>query len=144
MTVRRGPSLAKAPPPPLVSHAMHHVRGSEGRWRDLFATADAISEGSVKHEVTGPTWYGSTSVILALPPGTPEREKHFLAAFAACDVHVRLRALRLAQREAQVRAPGALGRGSCEIRVSGEAQGVRIDIDIQAPLIERRKTLRRV
>lgn len=144
MSVRRGPSLAKAQPPPLISHSTHRVRGFEGRWRELFATADAMSEGSVRQELTGPTWYGSTSVILPLPPETPEKERSFLAAFAACDVHVRLRALRLAQREAQVRAPGELGRGSCEIRVSGEGPGVRIDIDIQAPLIERRKAVRRL
>jgi hypothetical protein len=95
-----------------------------------------VSEGSVVQEAAGQVWYGSTSLILAVPPGTPAGELAFLAGVAAKDLHVKVRAVRLARREAQLRAPSSLGRSSCEIRVVSEARGVRIDVDIQAPLIE--------
>ncbi len=111
------------------------MRGSDSTWRALFDAADSVSEGSVVKEAAGPIWYGSTSLILALPPATPASELAFLAGVAAKDLHVRLRAVRLARREAQLRAPSSLGRSSCEIRVVSEPRGVRIDVDIQAPLI---------
>jgi len=112
------------------------VRGSDPEWRRLFDAADSVSEGSVKRDATGPVWYGSTSLILVLPPDTPANARALFAGVAARDPHVRLRAVRLAQREAQLRAPSSLGRCSCEIRVESEARGVRIDVDVQAPLIE--------
>jgi hypothetical protein len=112
------------------------VRGSDAEWRRLFEAADAVSEGSVRCDATEDVWYGSTSVILVLPHDATPEDRELVAGVAARDLHVRLRAVRLAQREAQLRAPSTLGRCSCEIRVGSEARGVRIDVDIQAPLIE--------
>ncbi len=43
----------------------------------------------------------------------------------------------LAFSEAAARAPSSLGRSACELRVSTDPRGVRIDVDVQAPLIER-------
>jgi hypothetical protein len=111
------------------------VRGSDAEWRALFERADAVSEGSVVDEGAGKVWYGSTSVILLLPADAFAGDFAFLAEVAARDLHVRLRAVRLAHREAQLRAPSTLGRCSCEIRVTSEKRGVRIDVDVQAPLI---------
>jgi hypothetical protein len=115
------------------------VRAEDPRWRDLFARADIVSEGSVREEMrdgrSTRTWYGSTSLIL--PTGEGE-EAELAAAVAARDLHIRLRALRTAHREACLRAPGRLGRFSCEIRVAPGPRGVRIDVDVQAPLIEGR------
>lgn len=134
---KRGPGLARCRPRGPVSFQWAPlVRGSDPGWRALFDGADSVSEGSVVKEAGGPVWYGSTSVILAAPAGTPETERTLLAGVAAKDLHVRLRAVRLARREAQLRAPSSLGRSSCEIRVVSEERGVRIDVDIQAPLIE--------
>jgi hypothetical protein len=110
--------------------AKTHVRG----WGELFDKADVVSEGSVRSEAGpegGRTWYGTTSVILLLDE---DREAH--AAVAATDLHVRLRAVRAATREASLRAPAPLGGVSCEIRVAEDARGVRIDVEVQAPLIE--------
>jgi hypothetical protein len=112
------------------------VRGSDAEWRRLFDEADAVSEGSVRADAAGDVWYGTTSLILVLPEDTTPEDRELVAGVAAKDLHVRLRAVRLAQREAQLRAPSTLGRCSCEIRVGSEARGVRIDVDIQAPLIE--------
>ena len=128
--------------PDLVERSGPFVRTTEGRWRDLFARADAISEGGVKDERSGRVWYGMTSLILGLPVETPVEERAFLRALAEKDVHVHLHALRCATREAQSRAPGMLGRTVCEVRFSDDPRGLRIDVDVQAPLIERRRVKR--
>ena len=128
--------------PDLVERSGPFVRTTEGRWRDLFARADAISEGGVKDERSGRVWYGMTSLILGLPVETPVEERAFLRALAEKDVHVHLHALRCATREAQSRAPGMLGRTVCEVRFSEDPRGLRIDVDVQAPLIERRRVSR--
>jgi hypothetical protein len=104
-------------------------------WRELFDTADAMSEGGARTEPGGDVWYGTTSLILPLPATAPEDERAFLAAVAERDLHVRLRALRVAQREASMRAPAPLGVFHCEIHVQSDPRGVRIDVDLQAPLI---------
>jgi hypothetical protein len=82
-------------------------------------------------------------LILCVDAASDE-ERAFLAAVAERDVHVRTRAIRAAVREAAVRAAadtglGAgsrLGRSQCEIRFAVDPRGVRIDVDVQAPLIE--------
>ncbi len=128
--------------PDLVERSGPFVRTTEGRWRDLFGTADAVSEGGIKDEKNGRVWYGSTSLILGLPVETPVEERAFLLALAQKDVHVHVHALRCATREAQSRAPGMLGRTVCELRFSEDPRGLRIDVDVQAPLIERRRVSR--
>jgi hypothetical protein len=128
--------------PELVERSGPFIRTTEGRWRDLFSEADAISEGGIKDEKSGRVWYGSTSLILGLPVETPVEERAFLRALAEKDVHVHVHALRCATREAQSRAPGMLGRTVCEVTFSEDPRGLRIDVDVQAPLIERRRVKR--
>jgi hypothetical protein len=111
------------------------VRTHEPPWRALFERADVVTEGGARDEPEGRVWYGSTSLILPLEAGV---DPHLAAALAARDPHVRLRAVRAAHREAALRAPGRLGRFVCEIHISTCSSGVRIDVDAQAPLIERR------
>jgi hypothetical protein len=130
-----GPGLAKARAVPLVLVRQPVlVRSSDSRLRELFARADVVSEGDVRDEPGGRVWYGSTSIILP----ADDRDSPWLAAVASRDLHVRLRALRTAQREACLRAPARLGRFACEIHVLTDARGVRVDVDVQAPLIEGR------
>jgi hypothetical protein len=116
------------------------VRSNEAAWRALFDRADTVSEGDARAETEGRVWYGSTSLILALAPG---EDPALLAELAERNAHVRLRAVRAAHREASLRAPGRLGRLMCEIHVRSTSEGVRIDVDVQAPLIERRAVPRR-
>ncbi len=143
MNPRCGPSIRKAKAPDLVERAGPFVRTTEGRWRELFADADAMSEGAVRDERNGERiYYGTTSLILGLPVETPVEERAFLRALAEKDVHVHVHALRCAHREAQSRAPGQLGRTVCEVRFSEDPSGLRIDVDVQAPLIERRSVSR--
>jgi hypothetical protein len=135
------PGLAKARGLPFVlAQTTTLLRAPDPRWRELFDCADIISEGSAREEDGGRMWYGSTSLILTIPGNEPA----LLAALAGRDVHVRLRAVRTAHREASLRAPGRLGRFTCEIQVAPDARGVRIDVDVQAPLIERRARTRSV
>lgn len=130
------PGLAKARELPLVlARPTTLLRAPDPRWRELFEHADIVSEGSVRAEATGRVWYGSTSLILPVPD---DADPILLAGLAERDVHTRLRALRTAHREASLRAPARLGRFCCEIRVAAEGRGVRIDVDVQAPLIEGR------
>lgn len=96
-----------------------------------------MSEGSLREERTGRVWYGSTSLFLHVDAGA-DAPPAFLAGLVERDVHVRLRAVRVAHREACLRAPGRLGRFTCEMRVLPDRGGVRIDVDVQAPLIEGR------
>jgi hypothetical protein len=101
-------------------------------WRALFEQADVVSEGAVREEGGDRMWYGSTSVILPTRGDTAR-----LAVLAKYDVHARTRALRAARREACSRAPCLLGRLACETHFSADPRGVRIDVDVQAPLIDR-------
>jgi hypothetical protein len=134
------PGLAKTRGLPLVhSRRATRVSAPDPRWRQLFERADAVSEGSVREESGGRIWYGSTSLILHVDPAdAPGSDSFFLAALVRRNAHVRLRALRTAHREACSRAPCRLGRLTCEMRVEPDARGVRIDVDVQAPLIETR------
>lgn len=134
------PGLAKARELPIVLvRPTTLLRAPDARWRELFESADIVSEGSVRTEASGRVWYGSTSLILCVPDDVhPE----LLAELAERNLHARLRAVRTAQREACLRAPARLGRFSCEIRVAPDGRGVRIDVDVQAPLIEGRARAR--
>jgi hypothetical protein len=138
-----GPGIAKARAVPLV--LLRHpvlVRSSDSRLRELFERADVVSEGCLRDERDAPgggrSWYGSTSIILP----ADDRDSEWLTAVAERDLHVRVRAIRTAQREACLRAPGRLGRFVCEIRILTDVRGVRVDVDVQAPWIEGRVTSR--
>ena len=134
------PGLAKARELPLVlARPTPLLRATDPRWRELFEQADIVSEGSVRAEANGRMWYGSTSLILRVPDGA---DPALLAELAGRDVHARLRAVRTAHREACLRATARLGRFTCEIRVAADGRGVRIDVDVQAPLIEGRARAR--
>lgn len=131
------PGLAKSRRPSFVAfESSSRVRTTDALWRDAFDAADAVSEGAARVEARGSVWYGSTSLILEVEAKTDE-ERAFLTAVAARDLHVRTRALRVAVREASVRAGVRLGRSQCEVRFAVDPRGVRIDVDLQAPFIER-------
>ena len=106
MIARRGPSLAKTRAPALIERDGSRVRTTNGRWRELFARADVMSEGMIREEVGERVWYGSTSLILELPVETSLEDRAELLAIARKDVHAHVHVLRSAHREAQSRAPG--------------------------------------
>jgi hypothetical protein len=107
---------------------------SDYRFRQLFEVADVMSEGATRQEAEGRFYYGSTSLLIPtakLRELAPERA-HDVARLLAADPHARLRAVRIACLEAQLRAGGPLGRVRAELVVRRERRGVRVDIEVEA------------
>jgi hypothetical protein len=101
----------------------------------MFEAADVVSEGSVRATAGDLIWFGTTSLVLSWPAEVQGIEaRAFVAALATRDPHVRIRALRIAHREASLRAPAPLGRAACEMRAFATTEGLRIDVDVEAPL----------
>lgn len=132
------PHLRKARPPLVQARTASLLRAVDGRVRELLATADAVSEGQARDEEAGRFWYGSTSILLHLD-NLSTAQRLTARAVLERDVHLRARLLRFAGREASLRAPGGLGPMTCEVRFADDPGGLRIDVDVQAPLIGGRR-----
>lgn len=129
-----GPGLAKARPRPFQERTATLVRGVDGAIAAALKGADPCTEGAAAKALDGgDAWFGSTSFLLPVA-GSSEVLAQW-AAWAGADVHVRLRALRVALGEASARAPGPLGTAKCELRVAPTTTGLRIDVDVEAPLL---------
>ena len=128
MAKPNGPGLARARPLPFYVQKTL-FRSQDARFREAFENADLVSEGALRTN----TYFGSTSILLFVPP--PERER--TAALARECVHVRLRAVRLARREAESRVGQKLGVSRCEVKIVASNDGLRIDVDLEAPLLRR-------
>jgi hypothetical protein len=132
----KSPGLRKARGVPLVeTRTLELYRSSDYRWRELFECADVMSEGATRQEPDGATHYGSTSVLLPFASkggGVPDEVGPDIARVIASDPHARLRAVRIACLEAQVRSNGRIGRVRAELCVRSDAHGVRIDVDVEA------------
>ena len=126
-----GPGLKRAGTLPFYVQKTL-FRGQDARFREAFERADLVSEGAVKTGTTD-TYYGSTSILLHVPPHERERTAHL----ARDCVHVRLRAVRLARREAEVRSQGRLGVSRCDVKIVAAPDGLRIDVDLEAPLLSK-------
>ncbi len=139
------PGLAKARQRGIVRiETVTRVRGDDAAWRALFERGDVMSEGRVGRGSRGEEiWFGTTSLILPMVREEDPRLRPFVASVAGLDLHVRLRAVRMATREAQSRAPGPLGTAACELSVGEDDRGLRIDVDVQAPLIASRSRTQR-
>lgn len=134
------PGLAKARREPLVSRrALPLVKSSDYRLRELFERADVMSEGKTRDEPDGATYYGSTSVLLTLASrggGVPDADADELVALVAIDPHARVRAIRIACLEAQVRARAPIGRVRAELSVRRDRRGVCIDVEVEARVFD--------
>ncbi len=133
---RPGPGLAKAGPGALVRRrCLQLLAVEDGPARQLIDGADVVSEGLARPEVSGSVYYGSTSVLLLARSrggAVPDADIATMAALLASDPHLRLRALRIAVREARARAPGEIGPVSAELEVSPSPAGVVITVDVVA------------
>src|SRR5687767_14186716 len=110
----RGPGLKKT-----ATFALVHARtvelwqSSDYGWRELFETADVMSEGATRQEPEGKRYYGTTSVLLKLVSNggrVPDAQAETVARLIERDPHARLRAVRIACVEAQVRSVSPIGR----------------------------------
>ncbi|MBK6459469.1 MAG: hypothetical protein IPF92_00440 [Myxococcales bacterium] len=132
---RLGPGLAKSRASLLLhAPAPGRVRTCDAAWRELFDRADVVSEGGVRDEPGGEVWYGTTSALLRVDASLAAPFEP--SALAERDLHARLRAVRLARREALSRAPSTLGPLRCELRFSTHPRGLRVDVEVEAALIE--------
>lgn len=134
---RRGPGLAKTRRLELLQRRSVEVwQSTDYRWRELFEAADVMSEGATRSEPEGPVYYGSTSVLLALTSlGIAETEVAEIIAMIGSDPHARVRAVRVACLEAQLRAAGPLGRVRAELFVRRDRRGVRVDVEVEARVL---------
>jgi hypothetical protein len=132
------PGLAKIRVVPLVQRRRVELcTAHEGRWREILDAADIVSEGSARAEGPLLIYYGSTSVLLPRRSAgglLPDLDIESLARVLRLDPHVRLRALRIAHREAQARAGASMGTLSAEIQIKEAARGVIIAVEVTARL----------
>lgn len=109
---------------------------SDYRIRELFESADVMSEGAWRPTPDGARHYfGTTSIVLPVHSAggaIPDAQLAPLTALFLRDPHVRLRALRIACREANVRAESALGSVRAELTIVRDVHGIRIHVDVEA------------
>jgi hypothetical protein len=140
----RGPGIAKAGRPPLVSQkTMRLVTSSDARWAELFEKADIVSEGAPRDVGSKRSYFGSTDIVLLAGQERPRSGALDLASIAAYDPHVRLRAVRMARREAAQRAGGPLDRLHAEITVSRGSRGVTVHVEVEAYVFPDRRAVPR-
>jgi hypothetical protein len=141
---RQGPGLAKTREAPLVrSRQLCLWQSSDYRWREMFESADVMSEGATRDEPDGAVYYGTTSVLIStVSKGgiLPDDQLKQAIDLLRNDPHARVRAVRIACLEAQLRAKGPLGRVSAELYVRSDRRGVRVDVDVEASVVSERAT----
>jgi hypothetical protein len=113
----------------------------DGWWSAVIERADVVSEGGSVCEAGAMVYYGSSSLRCVLDAAaiagadTSEAAEQLLTALLS-DAHARLRILRLAHREAVVRAGGPIHALHAEIRGrvmhEGERMVLAIDVDVSA------------
>jgi hypothetical protein len=139
-----GPGLAKTRAVPLYrTRTVQLVSGCDARWQALFDSADIVSEGAPRGEDPHREYYGSTDILLLIQPEPPANELEKIADLVAHDPHVRVRALRMARREAAQRAMGPLDRMWSEISVKPFGRGVSVHVEVQAPVLPDRRLAKR-
>lgn len=144
MSPPRRPGLAKTREQPLlVRRSLELWQSSDYRWRELFEAADVMSEGATRSEREGAYYYGTTSVLLPTTTAggalRPSEVEHILGA-ARLNPHARVRAIRIAYREALVRAAAPLGRLQAELVIRSDPRGVCFDVDVVARVFLDEKT----
>jgi hypothetical protein len=139
----KGPGVVKASAFELgATRRVELWQSADYRLRELFEGADVMSEGATRVDAEGATYYGSTSVLL---PSTahggqvPKERAHAIARLVASDPHARLRAIRIACLEAQIRCKAPLGRVRAELFVRIEARGIRVDVEVEARVFEEQR-----
>jgi hypothetical protein len=141
----KGPGIAKAGRHRLVATRSLEVwRSSDYGFRELFEAADVMSEGRVRSDRDGPSYYGTTSVLLPFVSSgglLPDALGKEVLRLVSRDPHARVRAVRIACREARVRSVNPIGRIHAEVVVRSDPRGVRLDVEVEAVVMadERRK-----
>jgi len=136
------PGLAKTRQEALLSRRrIDLVKASDYRFREMFESADVMSEGKTRDETEGATYYGSTSILLPFSSrggGVPDERCDELLSLLRSDPHARIRAIRVACIEAQVRAHAPIGRVRAELFVRRDRRGIRVDVEVEARVFRER------
>lgn len=131
-----GPGTAKTKALALgTSRTLELWQSADYRLRELFEAADVMSEGATRSEPDGATYYGSTSVLLTFSShggSVPKERARELTRLIANDPHARIRAIRIACLEAQIRSGAPIGRVRAELFVRRDARGIRVDVEVEA------------
>lgn len=137
---RRGPGIVKTGVQQLVERRrVEMYRSTDYRWRELFESADVISEGATRPEADGAVYYGSTSIILLVRSrggSVDDDQLDEASRLVGSDPHARIRAVRIACLEAQLRAGGPIGRVRAELFVRKDPVGVRVDVEVEARVFD--------
>ncbi|MET0594416.1 MAG: hypothetical protein ABW133_17065 [Polyangiaceae bacterium] len=137
----RHPGIAKTKRARLFQpRTLRLVASSDARWGEIFETADVVSEGAQRGEAGDRSYFGSSNIILLIAPEVHGQTPEFLAGAVAKDPHVRLRAMRVARREAEQRANGPLDKVRTEITVTPCATGVAVHVEVEAVVLRDRRT----
>jgi len=143
--VRRGPIVCR--------RDVQLLKVQEAWLAAVLANADVMSEGSTVEEEGGAVYYGSTSIRCHLDVGAlttamgEQLEPEALAHAVVVDPHTRLRLVRLAHREAVVRAGGPLNVMYAELsaqvldseRSDDAVIALAFDVDLSAALARLQK-----
>lgn len=153
-SIRRGPGLAKGRSARIVKARTVRLFGlTDGWWARLLHEADVISEGRVVREPEGRdaparraprfSYYGTTSLRCRMDPapaGCDGLSIDALAQLVMSHPHARLRVVRIAHREAVVRAGGTLSVVHAEIDartlLGPTGTLLAIDVDVSAEVLE--------
>lgn len=122
---------------------MRLLHSSDGRWKQLFEKADVVSEGAPRGEGQERQYFGSSDILLLLQPERAGDTIERIAQAVASDPHVRLRAVRMARREAAQRAQGPLDCVFAEITVSPSPRGVSVHVEVEARVFPDRRAVPR-
>lgn len=133
---RTGPAVVKTKQTALVElRGRPLVRCTDYRWRELFENADVVSEGAIRAESGGPTYYGFTSILLKDQThggSFDDGERLILLQMLSVDPHARIRAVRIACLDAQLRAQTPLASIHAEFAAQLEPRGLRIAVEVEA------------
>ena len=105
----------------------------------LMRLVSRLSEGSVRSDPSGDSYYGSTmfsvdlQILAASWRGTLDREA--LRNAVEGSVRMRIRLMRLSAADAKQRVPDRIwGMTTSETRVALQGDSLHIDVDVEAPL----------
>lgn len=137
--VRRIPHISKT-----TRSFVRTLEGAVRRWLEL---ADVVSEGAAGRGAKASgrlIYFGSTSILLQWDRA-PDETLCDPAVYGALnsDPHLRLRALRVARREAEARAGEDLLQVRADITTRSTARGFLITVDVEAELANRALLSRR-
>jgi hypothetical protein len=144
MALAPHPGLRKAAfAPSHISRNATFVRSEDAHWRDAFGQANILSEGKTE----AGSYQGTTSIVLQIACAANDLSstdpRTFLTVqLAEHCMHVRLRALRIARREAQHRAGRSLHPSRCDMQFLRVPGGVKIEVSVEAKVVERRTRAR--